>query len=102
MIELQTIISSIPDGYRDRFFSAFIEREKNPVVAFGCNCFLGWLGVDRFYVGDTILGLVKLVTIGGLGIWTFVDYFLIAQRAREKNMRMARELKNSLAPIQII
>jgi TM2 domain-containing membrane protein YozV len=39
--------------------------------------FVGVLGVDRFYLGYTGLGIAKLLTCGGCGIWALVDFILI-------------------------
>ncbi len=39
--------------------------------------FLGSLGVDRFYLGQTGLGIAKLLTVGGCGVWALIDFILI-------------------------
>ncbi|OFE16238.1 hypothetical protein BA895_20185 [Humibacillus sp. DSM 29435] len=39
--------------------------------------FVGVLGIHRFYVGKVGTGLLQLVTVGGLGIWTLVDFIVI-------------------------
>ena len=47
--------------------------------------FLGGLGVDRFMLGDTGLGIAKLLTCGGCGIWTIIDIFTAGSRTRKYN-----------------
>ncbi|MBA2481035.1 MAG: TM2 domain-containing protein [Planctomycetes bacterium] len=47
------------------------------VVAILLSFFLGGLGADRFYLGYIGLGVVKLLTFGGCGIWTLIDFILI-------------------------
>lgn len=51
--------------------------EKKILPAFLLCFFLGVLGAHRFYVGKIGTGIVQLVTLGGLGIWTLVDFVMI-------------------------
>lgn len=39
--------------------------------------FLGCFGIHRFYVGKIGTGVLQLVTLGGLGLWAFIDMILI-------------------------
>jgi TM2 domain-containing membrane protein YozV len=52
--------------------------EKSRGTAFLLSMFLGWCGVDRFYCGHVLLGVLKLLTFGGLGIWWTIDLILQA------------------------
>lgn len=58
---------------------------KDPIVALLLSIFVGNLGIDRIYAGDTALGILKLLTCGGLSIWWLVDIFLIMDTVRQKN-----------------
>lgn len=58
---------------------------KDPTISLVLSLILGSLGVDRFYIGDIGLGVLKLLTCGVCGIMTIVDYFLIMSKTREKN-----------------
>lgn len=53
---------------------------KEWMVALILSLLIGTLGVDRFYLGHVGLGIVKLITCGGFGIWAIIDVILIATR----------------------
>lgn len=58
---------------------------KDPTTSLIVSLLGGSLGIDRFLIGDTGLGVGKLLTCGGLGIWTIIDLFLIMDATRDKN-----------------
>lgn len=53
---------------------------RNHTTALVLSVFLGMLGVDRFYVGHTGLGLLKLFTLGGYFVWWVIDIILFATK----------------------
>jgi len=55
-------------------------RRLNWTVTLILSIFFGSFGVDRFMMGQVVLGLLKLVTFGGFGIWWLIDVILIATR----------------------
>ena len=65
---------------------------RDPTMILIVSLLGGSLGIDRFIIGDTGLGVGKLLTCGGLGIWAIVDWFLIMGATREKNMEKLKQL----------
>lgn len=61
----------------------------------GVMTLIAWLGgsfgIDRFMLGDTTLGIVKLVTCGGCGIWSLIDIFTASGRTRKYNAQKILE-----------
>jgi TM2 domain-containing membrane protein YozV len=61
-------------------------KELNWIVTLVMSIIFGYAGVDRFMMGHIGLGLLKLCTVGGFGIWYIVDIILIATRYPFKNV----------------
>jgi TM2 domain-containing membrane protein YozV len=64
---------------------------KDPNTSLIISIFMGHFGVDRFFIGDVGMGVGKLLTCGGFGIWTIVDWFLIQGATREKNSQKIQQ-----------
>ena len=65
---------------------------KDPSTIQLVSLLAGGFGIDRFMIGDTGLGVAKLLTCGGAGIWTIVDWFLISEATKQKNMEKIQVL----------
>lgn len=69
----------------DQFNTISCIEFKNPTTMLLISLFLGSLGVDRFMLGDTGMGVLKLLTGGCCGILTIIDWFSIQKKAKELN-----------------
>ncbi len=58
---------------------------KNPTVMLVISIFLGVLGIDRFMLGETGMGLLKLFTGGVCGVLAVIDWFTVCGKTKEKN-----------------
>lgn len=72
--------------------SAYDAEKKEAGPAYLFWFFFGVFGGHRFYLGDTGVALGQLFTLGGLGIWSFIDVFLIGGRVRQINAEKRREV----------
>ena len=57
--------------------TAVAKSEKGFVPTLLLALFLGGLGVHRFFVGKIGTGVLQLITLGGLGIWSLIDVIMI-------------------------
>jgi TM2 domain-containing membrane protein YozV len=65
---------------------------KDPTTSLILSIICGSLGIDRFFIGDIGLGVGKLLTCGGLGVWTIIDWFMIMGATRKKNAEKIQQM----------
>lgn len=82
--DVKTILESMSE---DKQAALAMAGFKDPTITLIISLLGGGLGIDRFHIGDTGLGVAKLLTCGGLGIWSIIDWFLIMGAVREKNFQ---------------
>ncbi len=58
---------------------------KNPTTLLIISILLGSLGVDRFMLGETGMGVLKLLTGGCCGVLTIIDWFTVMKKTKEQN-----------------
>ena len=87
MAKTRTIQSSTLVQHKDQSYPVAVSTipgvfsSRQYVTTLLLSFFLGGLGVDRFYLGQTGLGIGKLLTLGGCGIWSLTDFIMIAMRS---------------------
>lgn len=71
-----------------------MDHKKSLNVAIVLSLLLGWTGIDRFYTGKIGTGILKLITLGGLGIWWIIDVFLLIGKTPPEDIS-GNELKET-------
>lgn len=72
--------------------SEMTKKQKSSGTTWLLWVFTGGLGGHRFYLGKTGTGVAMLLTIGGLGIWTLIDLFLVSGMIRDTNEKIENEI----------
>lgn len=65
------------------------DKKVNWVLTLVMSILFGSLGVDRFIMGHVGLGILKLITFGGCGIWTIIDIILVATKHKFEGIEWA-------------
>ena len=72
----------------DEKFSLISALEyKDPMTILLVSIFVGSLGIDRFMLGDTGMGILKLLTMGLCGVLTIVDWCTVQKKAKDVNFQ---------------
>lgn len=75
-----------------QFQAMQMTEKKDPIILLLVSLLAGTFGIDRFLLGQVGLGVVKLITCGGFGIWTIIDWILIMGEAKKKNLESFNQI----------
>lgn len=80
------IRQKLENASESSFLSVQACELKDPTVIFIISLFLGGFGIDRFMLGDTGMGVLKLLTGGCCGVLTIIDWFTISKKVKQANL----------------
>lgn len=86
--EIAKIKHHLSESEEEKFYQIKRIQFLDPLNIFISSIFLGIFGVDRFLLGDRILGLIKLLTLGGIGIWLVIDCCTVIKRTKSINSKL--------------
>lgn len=89
--QLQLIKQKLEDLPDEKAMGLMGLKFRNPTMMLIISILFGELGVDRFLLGETGLGILKLLTCGGCGIWAIIDWFLVKDKTKKYNMQLFNE-----------
>lgn len=91
-VELAELTANLTESQKLIFQSQYGSERKDRGTATILSLFL----YDRIWLGDTALGIIKLLTLGFCGIWGLIDVFTAGSRADGFNRRKAEEIATAL------
>ena len=68
------------------------KKQKNKGIMYALWFLFGGVGGHRYYLGDIGYAVGMTLTLGGLGIWTLIDVFLIGKRLEAKNEELEDQI----------
>ena len=83
--EVQKKLEALDDSNSAILYSLNLQK---PTVMLIIAILLGW---DRFFLDDIALGVVKVITCYGCGIWWLIDIFSVKKRTYEYNYKKFTE-----------
>lgn len=86
--ELEQILMTAPDEYEGIMRSIPFRKPSTLQIV---SIITGALGVDRFYLGDIKMGILKYFTFAGVGVWWIKDIFSAKERCRTYNCKKIME-----------
>jgi TM2 domain-containing membrane protein YozV len=90
--ELTTYEADMTEHQQLLFQTEYNAVKKDRHIALALSVLFGTLGVDRFYIGNIGMGVLKLLTGGLCGILYVLDWFLIMGRTDDHNRAKAQEI----------
>ena len=87
--QIKSMLEQVNENRTNEIMSA---NFKSPMTMLIIAWLLGGWGVDRFMLGQTGLGVAKLLTLGGCGVWALIDIFTAMGRTRAYNMQLLQKL----------
>ncbi|GAA1548694.1 TM2 domain-containing protein [Brevibacterium sandarakinum] len=89
-LDLPRLDSALPTATADSPDSSDAPSNRSFFVTWILSLTLGFLGADRFYTGRFTTGALKLVTLGGLGLWWIVDLVIVMAGGLRRGRRRLR------------
>ena len=90
--EISELTKSLTDSQRLIFNQQYSSDKKDR----GTAVILALFQYDRIWLGDISTGIIKILTLGGCGIWALVDLFSASSRADDYNRNKAREILQAI------